>query len=80
MDNEEKAKIVNELYGSVHDPRNYDKRYYHQQAKETAAVTAIAMIRDGISLVDTRIWVLRFQTMRWQYCEQRLCPTKKPRL
>lgn len=57
MDNEEKAKIVNELYGSVHDPRNYDKRYYHQQAKETAAVTAIAMIRDGISLVDTRICI-----------------------
>lgn len=57
MDNEEKAKIVNELYGSVHDPHNYDEKYYYQQAKETAAVTAIAMLRDNIPPVDIRICI-----------------------
>ena len=57
MDNEEKAKIVNELYGSVHDPHNYDEKYYHQQAKETAAVTAIAMLRDGAPLADIEICI-----------------------
>lgn len=57
MDNEEKAKIVNELYGSVHDPHNYDKKYYYQQAKETAAVTAIAMLRDSISPADIKICI-----------------------
>lgn len=57
MDNEEKAKIVNELYGSVHDPHNYDEKYYYQQAKETAAVTAIAMLRDSISPADIKICI-----------------------
>ena len=57
MDNEEKAKIVNELYGSVHDPHNYDEKYYYQQAKEAAAVTAIAMLRDGISPADIKICI-----------------------
>ena len=57
MDNEEKAKIVNELYGSVHDPHNYDEKYYYQQAKETAAVTAIAMLRDGAPLADIEICI-----------------------
>ena len=54
MNNEEKAKIVDELYGSVKDTHNYDERYYRQQAKETAAVTAIAMIRDGVPAIDIR--------------------------
>lgn len=57
MDNEEKAKIVNELYGSVHDPHNYDEKYYFQQAKETSAVTAIAMLRDSISPADIKICI-----------------------
>ena len=57
MDNEEKAKIVNELYGSVHDPHNYDEKYYYQQVKETAAVTAIAMLRDSISPADIKICI-----------------------
>lgn len=57
MDNEEKAKIVNELYGSVHDPHNYDEKYYYQQAKETAAVTTIAMLRDSISPADIKICI-----------------------
>lgn len=57
MDNEENAKIVNELYGSVHDPHNYDEKYYYQQAKETAAVTAIAMLRDSISPADIKICI-----------------------
>lgn len=57
MDNEEKAKIVNELYGSVHDPHNYDEKYYYQQAKETAAVTAIAMLRDSISPADIKMCI-----------------------
>lgn len=57
MDNEEKSKIVNELYGSVHDPHNYDEKYYYQQAKETAAVTVIAMLRDSISPADIKICI-----------------------
>ena len=54
MNNEEKSKTVDELCGSLRDPHNYDERYYHQQAKEIAAVTAIAMIRDRVSSVDIR--------------------------
>ena len=57
MNNEEKSKTVDELCGSLHDPHNYDERYYHQQAKEIAAVTAIAMIRDRVSSVDIRICI-----------------------
>lgn len=47
MGNEERNETINELYGSVQDTHNYGKTYYYQQAKEIAAVTAIAMIRDG---------------------------------
>ena len=57
MNNEEKSKTVDELCGSLHAPHNYDERYYHQQAKEIAAVTAIAMIRDRVSSVDIRICI-----------------------
>lgn len=57
MNNEEKTKIVDELYGSVKDTHNYDERYYRQQAKETAAVTTIAMLRDNIPPVDIRICI-----------------------
>lgn len=57
MNNEEKTGTVDELYDSVHDPHNYDERYYHQQAKEVAAVTAIAMLRDGVPPVDIRICI-----------------------
>lgn len=54
MNNEEKSKTVDELCGSLLDPHNYDERYYHQQAKEIAAVTAIAMLRDGVPAIDIR--------------------------
>lgn len=57
MDNEDKMKTINELYGSIKDLHNYDERYYHQQAKETAAVTAIAMIHDGVPPADIRICI-----------------------
>ena len=48
MRNKKKNETINELYGSVQDTHNYGETYYYQQAKETAAVTAIAMIRDGV--------------------------------
>lgn len=54
MNNEEKTKIVDELYGSVKDTHNYDERYYRQQAKEAAAVTTIAMLRDEVPAIDIR--------------------------
>ena len=57
MDNEDKMKTINELYGSIKDLHNYDERYYRQQAKETAAVTAIAMLRDSISPADIKICI-----------------------
>ena len=57
MNNEEKTGTVDELYGSVRDQYNYNERYYHQQAKETAAATAIAMLRDNIPPVDARICI-----------------------
>ena len=57
MGNEERNETINELYGSVQDTHNYGKTYYYQQAKEIAAVTAIAMIRDGVPPVDIRICI-----------------------
>ena len=57
MRNKEKTETINELYGSVQDTHNYGETYYYQQAKETAAVTAIAMIRDGVPPVDIRICI-----------------------
>lgn len=57
MENEERNETINELYGSVQDTHNYGKTYYYQQAKEIAAVTAIAMIRDGVPPVDIRICI-----------------------
>ena len=57
MGNEERNETINELYGSVQDTHNYVKTYYYQQAKEIAAVTAIAMIRDGVPPVDIRICI-----------------------
>lgn len=54
MNIEEKVRTVDELYGSAQDTHNYGKTYYYQQAKETAAVTAIMMFRDGISPADIR--------------------------
>ena len=56
-DNKEKTETIDELYGSVQDIHNYGKTYYYQQAKEIAAVTAIAMIRDGVPPVDIRICI-----------------------
>ena len=52
MNIEEKVRTVDELYGSAQDTQNYGKTYYYQQAKETAAVTAIMMFRDGIPPAD----------------------------
>ena len=57
MNNEEKTGTVDELCGSVRDQRNYNERYYYQQAKEIAAVTTIAMLRDNIPPVDIRICI-----------------------
>lgn len=57
MGNKERSETINELYGSVQDTHNYGETYYYQQAKETAAVTAIAMIRDGVPPVDIRICI-----------------------
>lgn len=57
MGNKERNETINELYGSVQDIHNYGETYYYQQAKETAAVTAIAMIRDGVPPVDIRICI-----------------------
>ena len=57
MGNKERNETINELYGSVQDTHNYGKTYYYQQAKEIAAVTAIAMIRDGVPPVDIRICI-----------------------
>lgn len=54
MNIEEKVRTVDELYGSAQDTHNYGKAYYYQQAKETAAVTAIMMFRDGIPPADIR--------------------------
>lgn len=57
MSNKERSEIFDELYGSVKDTHNYNERYHYQQVKETAAVTAIAMLRDNIPLVDTMICI-----------------------
>lgn len=57
MNIEEKVRTVDELYGSAQDTQNYGKTYYYQQAKETAAVTAIAMLRDSISPADIKICI-----------------------
>lgn len=57
MGNKERNETINELYGIVQDTHNYGKTYYYQQAKEIAAVTAIAMIRDGVPPVDIRICI-----------------------
>lgn len=57
MGNKERNETINELYGSVQDTHNYGETYYYQQVKETAAVTAIAMIRDGVPPVDIRICI-----------------------
>lgn len=57
MNNEEKVVTVDELCGSARNQRNYNERYYYQQAKETAAVTTIAMLRDNIPPVDIRICI-----------------------
>lgn len=56
-DNKGISKTINELYGIVKDVNNYGQTYYYQQAKEIAAETAIAMIRDGISPADIRICI-----------------------
>lgn len=56
-DNKGISETINELYGIVKDVNNYGQTYYYQQAKETAAETAIAMIRDGISPADIRICI-----------------------
>lgn len=85
MNNEEKTGTVDELYGSVRDQYNYNERYYHQQAKETAAATAIAMLRITylLSMLEYVLeigMVSRFLTMQCVFYRQRLRPTKKPRL
>lgn len=56
-DNKGISETINELYGIVKDVNNYGQTYYYQQAKEIAAETAIAMIRDGISPADIRICI-----------------------
>lgn len=55
--NKEESETVDELYGSARDIRNYNEKYYYQQSKETAAVTAIAMLRDNIPPADIRICI-----------------------
>ena len=57
MSDKEKSEVINELYGSVKDTHNYDEKYYYQQAKETAAETAIAMLRDGVPPADIKICI-----------------------
>ena len=46
--------MVNELYDSTRDPHNYNEKYYSQQVKEIAAVTAIAMLRDNVPPADVK--------------------------
>ena len=57
MNNEEKTGTINELYGSVQGIHNYVEIYYYQQAREIAAVTAIAMLRDNVPPADVRICI-----------------------
>lgn len=57
MNNEEKTGTINELYGGVQGIHNYVEIYYYQQAREIAAVTAIAMLRDNVPPADVRICI-----------------------
>lgn len=57
MNNEKKTGTINELYGSVQGIHNYVEIYYYQQAREIAAVTAIAMLRDNVPPADVKICI-----------------------